>query len=900
MTGTLLPSPRAAATSVLAGATAVGDAPALVVGDRAVTHAQLRELVDRAAARLPDAADGRCLVQVFPRPDLDALVAYLATLHAGHVALVAAPGPAAAPILTRYRPDLAFLGDTVEVLGEEPWTGPRHLLHPDLALLLSTSGSTGSPKLVRLSHDNLRANADAIAQALSLTAADRAITSLPLTYCYGLSVLHSHLRAGASVVLHDGSVHEPGFWDAVDRHGVTTLAVVPHSARLALAGGLADPHPSLRLVTQAGGRLEPGAVLDLADLGARRGWDLAVMYGQTEATARIAVLPPAEVATAPDAVGRAVPGTDVRLDRSVPQATGGVGELVVTGPGVMLGYAEHPDDLAVGRMQHELRTGDLATVDADGLVRIVGRRSGFVKVMGHRIDVAQVENALQATGFETCVTGGDAQLRVLVEPPTVGGDRSSAARGRHDAAATARRLRALVAELTGLGPAAVAVAVAPLARRDNGKVDRPGCDTLVRAALETEGADPASERPGDGPPLEVQVAGTVARVLGLDPESVDTARSFVELGGDSLSHVQAATRLAGLLGELPRNWHHRPLRDLTAGGGEQGRTPLETSVVLRAVAALIILGTHADLFWIVGGAHVLLVVAGYNAGRFSLSRVDPVRRALASARTGLGILVPAAVVALVGLVTTGRYGWANVGAVNWIAGDVTYGSRNELWFVDALLASVAIMVAALSLPPVSRAYARDPWRVSIAVAAIALVPRFVILAVADGTIRGIAPTVFWLFATGVALAHAGTARRRRITLALATIGIVTFFDDPIRNATVLAGIVLLALVPAVRLPRRLASVAGTVGAASLYLYLVQFQVFDLVPDVGGRLPSAALRVAAALVVGCLVWRLADPLVRRLQQLIPLPVERNHRASSHPPVRPAGRGRHLPPAGSLRG
>lgn len=883
MTGTLLPSPHGAETSVLARALVRPGDPALIAGDRCLTHAALHDRVVRAAAMLPDATDGRCLVHVTPRPELDAVVGYLATLHAGHVALVTAPGGPAAPILDRYRPDLAFDGRHVEPLGDGPWSGPCHLLHPDLALLLSTSGSTGSPKLVRLSHDNLRANADAIARALSLTAHDRAITSLPLTYCYGLSVLHSHLRAGASVVLHDGSVHEPAFWAAVDEQQVTTLAVVPHSARLALTGGLADPHPSLRLVTQAGGRLDPDEVADLARLGARRGWELAVMYGQTEATARIAVLPPAEVTTAPDAVGRAIPDTDVRLDRAVPQATADVGELVVEGPGVMLGYAEHPDDLAIGRMQTELRTGDLATIDADGLIRIVGRRSGFLKVMGHRIDVGRLESALRQRGFETCATGGDAQLRVLVDPVAGSSD-----------AGTAARVRSLAAELTGIGPAAVAAVVAPLVRRDNGKTDRPACDARVRDAL---GA-PEPARVTD--PLGTQVRDTVARVLGLDRESVDPARSFVELGGDSLSHVQASTRLAELLGELPRDWHHRPLRDLTAGGGEQERTPLETSVVLRAVAALLILGTHADLFWIVGGAHVLLVVAGYNAARFSLSGHDALRRALVSARTAVGILVPAAVVALVGLLTTGRYGWANVGAVNWIAGDVTYGSRNELWFVDALLASVAIMVAALSLPPVSRAYARDPWRVTITVAALALVPRFVVLAVADGTIRGIAPTVFWLFATGAALAHASTPTRRRITLALATIGTVTFFDDPIRNATVLAGIVLLALVPVVRLPRRLASVAGTVGAASLYLYLVQFQVFDLVPDVGGRLPSAALRVAAALVVGCLVWRLADPLVRRLQQLLPLPVERNHRASSHSPVRPAGRGRHLPPAGSLRG
>src|SRR5699024_2236692 len=126
---------------------------------------------------------------------------------------------------------------------------PQHLLHPDLALLLSTSGSTGSPKLVRLSRANVVSNALAIAGALGLDASDRGVTRLPLHYCFGLSVLHSHLAVGASVALTDASVLDEDLWRVVDAHGVTDLAVVPHMVELMETTGVLErEHPSLRLV----------------------------------------------------------------------------------------------------------------------------------------------------------------------------------------------------------------------------------------------------------------------------------------------------------------------------------------------------------------------------------------------------------------------------------------------------------------------------------------------------------------------------------------------------------------------------------------------------------------------------------------------------------------------------
>ena len=229
------------------------------------------------------------------------MVAYLAALAGGHPVLVLAEGDLDrhAHLVATYRP------------------GTTAGLHPDLALLLSTSGSTGSPKLVRLSRGNVLANARSIADYLDLRDSDVAITSLPLHYCYGLSVLHSHLLVGASVVLTDLSVADACFWELAGRTGVTGLAGVPYTYALldavGFGAGVLPGLPALRYLTQAGGRMAPDRVREYAGLARERGVDLFVMYGQTEATARMAYLPPELALDHPDAIGVPVPGGSFRL-----------------------------------------------------------------------------------------------------------------------------------------------------------------------------------------------------------------------------------------------------------------------------------------------------------------------------------------------------------------------------------------------------------------------------------------------------------------------------------------------------------------------------------------------------------------------------------------------------------
>jgi acyl-coenzyme A synthetase/AMP-(fatty) acid ligase len=246
------------------GLAARGGRPALALpGGRVVTHRELAALADERAQRW---GPGRRLVAVVAEPGPDALVAYVGALRARHATLLLPPDRAPG-LLEAYRPDVVVRG----AVDEARSATPAHDLHPDLALLLSTSGSTGSPKLVRLSWDNLAANAEAVASYLPIRPTDRAALTLPLHYCYGLSVVHSNLLRGASVLLGPSSVTDPAFWAEFRAHAATSLHGVPHTFDLLDRAGFAELDlPHLRYATQAGGRWDPAAVRRWAGL-ARRG-----------------------------------------------------------------------------------------------------------------------------------------------------------------------------------------------------------------------------------------------------------------------------------------------------------------------------------------------------------------------------------------------------------------------------------------------------------------------------------------------------------------------------------------------------------------------------------------------------------------------------------------------------
>ncbi|QKV96400.1 AMP-binding protein [Streptomyces sp. NA02950] len=360
--------------------------PALVDADadRSWSYAQLADRVRHRATAL--ATGRKALAVCLARPDIDSVTGYLAALAADHAVLLldGTADPAAVDAIIRaYRPEFVLDGDRTV-----PLEGAADPVHRDLAVLLCTSGSTGSPKFVRLSTGNLDTNAAQIVSFLGIGPHERAVQSLPLHYSYGLSVLNSHLLAGASVLLTRSSLVRKGFWDTLRHTGCTSFAGVPSAYTILERTGFERRDlPALTTLTQAGGRMAPETVLRFARTMRDRGGRLVVMYGQTEATARIAYLPPDRALDKPDRIGGPVPGGALSLADD--------GELIYTGPNVMLGYARGRADLARGDdMGGRLPTGDLARVDDEGLFTIVGRKRRVAKLCGQRINLDELESLL--------------------------------------------------------------------------------------------------------------------------------------------------------------------------------------------------------------------------------------------------------------------------------------------------------------------------------------------------------------------------------------------------------------------------------------------------------------------------------------------------------------------------
>lgn len=437
-----------------------------------VTYGELATAVAEFATRFTDPGVVACVCD----NDLPSLVCYLAALEAQRVPLLLPGGMPRSQLLgliEAYRPhylfhrrdDLADLGAYIAgqfgpYLLSRLADSPVATVSPDLALLLTTSGSTGSRKLVRLSIGNLRANAASIADYLEIGTAERAITSLPMHYSYGLSVINSHLHAGASLVLTNRSIMERGFWDLLREHEVTSMAGVPYTYEMLLRLGIARlKMPSIRMLTQAGGRLAPDKIRAVAQACQARNIRFCTMYGQTEATARIAYLPWQETEARAGSIGRAIPGGTLWLEDENGQriAQPGVpGQLIYSGPNVCLGYATSAADLARGDDNGgTLRTGDLAIIDSHGYFTLVGRLNRFVKLFGNRVSLDEVEGLLAAEGVTGAATGTDDKLRVFVEDP-----------------AAPEATKTLLAKAMGINPIAISVErIAALPRTENGKID---------------------------------------------------------------------------------------------------------------------------------------------------------------------------------------------------------------------------------------------------------------------------------------------------------------------------------------------------------------------------------------------------------------------------------------------
>jgi len=374
-------------------------APVLVSGEQRLTYADLRHSVAEQAAALQDLPPhSRVALLADPGPFF--VSAYLGVMAAGHCVVPL-------PIGQSEEAWQGFLEhvEPARILASPRWeeeaarlptsdSGPGQ---PELAALMFTSGSTGRPRAVMVTHENLLANTRDIVSYLELRPDDRCLAVLPFSYCYGASLLHTHLWVGASLVTESLMLYEKTL-DTMEREGCTGLAGVPSTYQILVRKStfLKREWPRLRWLQQAGGKLADPYLRELkAGLPHAR---IFVMYGQTEATARLSYLPPDQFDAKLGSIGKGLPSTRLRLEQ---------GEIVASGPNISPGYWRDPEATALHFKNGELYTGDLARADADGFLYIEGRERHFIKSAGHRISPDEVEAALAAhPGVVECAVIG--------------------------------------------------------------------------------------------------------------------------------------------------------------------------------------------------------------------------------------------------------------------------------------------------------------------------------------------------------------------------------------------------------------------------------------------------------------------------------------------------------------
>jgi acyl-CoA synthetase (AMP-forming)/AMP-acid ligase II len=409
-----------AATWLLEGTTRRPEAPAFMQQGKTVSHAAWHERVLRAAAllRAGGTRPGDRVALISPNTP-DAAAVFFGAMLVGAVVVplpASDPPPRLGRMLARAKPGAVFaegrasataaqLAPNARVFGSVELDAtvssdraPAAVASQDPALVLFTSGSTGEPRGVILSHENVIANTTSILASLPIREDDRMMAVLPFYYSFGASVLFTHVRAGASVVFNNQFMFADRVLEEMVREECTSFAGVPSTYQLLLRRSSLPKmtFPRLRYVQQAGGRLPPNFVRELAER--LPGTEIWLMYGQTEATARLTCLDPKRLGDKAHTIGRPIPGVTLEIvlpDGSL-AAPGEVGELVARGKNIALGYLDEPEATAETFSGGALRTGDLGKVDADGFFVLVDRAKDFLKCAGYRVAMKEIEDVLVA------------------------------------------------------------------------------------------------------------------------------------------------------------------------------------------------------------------------------------------------------------------------------------------------------------------------------------------------------------------------------------------------------------------------------------------------------------------------------------------------------------------------
>lgn len=808
-----------------------GDRPALIFPGR--TPIPYRDLALRVAAVAAEFGPEKKLVAVAAEPTEHAVISYLAAMHGRHAVALIPPCDASAldDFVADYSPEIICRRVDAHWRCRTGAGESNGALHPDLAVLLGTSGSTGKSRYVRLSAAAIEANARAIVSYLELSHRDRAALILPFHYSYGLSVLNSHLEAGASIYFPKHGASHSAFAQEMREASCTNISGVPYSFEMMdHAGFRRHDLPELRFMTVAGGRMQQALAETFRRHLADNSGCFFMMYGQTEATARIAYVPPGELEGNLGSIGIAIPGGKLRLadeDGRPIEQNGEPGELIYSGPNVMMGYAHRRADLARAHEVADLRTGDIAKRDDRGFYSIVGRRKRMSKIAGLRLSHDAIETALEKAGIAAAVVGDDERILAMVTTPNVDDNEV---------------LQVMMAA-SGLPRPHLEVARATSLRKlASGKVDYASLQARLRAPRQ-------------------QTAMNVLDAFrnAFYPRQVGPSDTFEKLGGDSLLYVQLSLTLERKLGSLPQGWETMPVGDLarTAEPRNHNRS-IDSQLVLRAAAILLVVIHHATLWPIPGGAATLVMLVGFSLARFQRHRLF--------AGDGLTVLRPlAANLALYAPIVAGfslarrEVLWPSV----FLSGNLGFAAPPHMvpylyWFVEAYAQTILLWVILFSIPQARRIADAMPLASGIFVLAIAVAAKFLTPLVwyIGGPQIFTLPDILYLAILGWCLYFLDTPPKRKAFFAVATVLCLVlawwggnWTGSWVKFMLVLGAVFVLLFIPRITLPTWAAPLILPVSAASYHIYLFHRVIPDwLLPqlDLGTQQPFGP---AAAISIG---------------------------------------------------
>ena len=380
----------------------------------------------------------KSLILIVSENSLGSLLAYIFCIINNHVGIIIDSKTTNQNILKifkNYQPNYVFLSKKTKSIFKkicsEKYTffdqslmknkiNKKKKLNKNLSLLLSTSGSMGSIKFVKLSRNNIKHNTESIISYLKINKKDSAITNLPISYSYMLSVINTHFEVGASIVISKYSLIEKKFWETLKNSKVTSFNGVPYTYEILTRIGLKNIKiETLKYLTHAGGKLKKEKLKEIIKFCKKNNLKFFSMYGQTEASPRISYLKPEFSEKKIGSIGKGMPGNKIYIiDSSGTKILKPFveGEIICEGKNVFMGYSKNYKDLKKANEEnYKLKTGDLGFFDKDGFFYITSRISKIAKIFGYRVDIGALENLMSQKGYKVACLSDNKKIFIFIE-----------------------------------------------------------------------------------------------------------------------------------------------------------------------------------------------------------------------------------------------------------------------------------------------------------------------------------------------------------------------------------------------------------------------------------------------------------------------------------------------------